>query len=102
MANPFIWWRVSEYGMAEPFAETPEIVARINSGEPGWYGNVEGTIFHGGVLATAFKRRTEQTYDTAAFFERKEYVPVDFVTVTEITAEPNARSGDRLRIMRVK
>jgi hypothetical protein len=29
MTKPFLWWRVSEYGTAECFEETPEIVARI-------------------------------------------------------------------------
>jgi hypothetical protein len=88
MSDPFIWWRVSQYGTAECFEETPEIVARINAGEPGWYGNVEGAILHGGVQATAFKRKTEPTYDTAAFFDRGEMIPLGSCTITEITAEP--------------
>ena len=32
MSKPFLWWRVSQYGTAECFEETPEIVARINAG----------------------------------------------------------------------
>jgi len=82
----FLWWRVNEYGMAQAYPDTPEIRKRVDT-EKGWYGNVEGIIVHGGVIATAFERRTEQLYDAVAWFERGEYVPAGTRVVTKITAE---------------
>lgn len=86
----FCWWRVSQYGMAEPHADTPATRALVDTEPRGWYGNVEGTIIHGGVLATAYKRRTEQTYDARVWLATGEMVSAGEITTTEITAQREA------------
>ena len=90
MSNPFMWWRVNEYGMAEAYPDSPQLCALLDKDPRGWFGNVEGTILHAGVLATAFKRKTEQTYDSAAWLRDGSMVPAGYVTTTEITAEPRS------------
>lgn len=84
----FTWWRVNQYGCAEPHAETETLRAQIDEDPRGWYGNVEGTILHGPVIATAFKRTTEPTFDAHAWLETGEMIPAGSVTITKITAEP--------------
>jgi len=51
------------------------------------YGSIEGAIIHGCVLATAFTRKTEATYDAAHWLKTGEHVRVDSITITKITAE---------------
>jgi hypothetical protein len=51
------------------------------------YSSIEGAIIHGGVLATAFTRKTEATYDAAHWLKTGERVRVDSITITKITAE---------------
>jgi 2-polyprenyl-3-methyl-5-hydroxy-6-metoxy-1,4-benzoquinol methylase len=84
-----MWWRVGPYGMAECFPDTAEMRKRVDAEPAGWYGNVEGTIKHGGVIATAFQRKTEQAYSApypgCADFSK--WVPNGTVTTTTITAE---------------
>lgn len=84
----FYWWRVNAYGCAERHKETADLVAQINADPRGWFGNVEGTILHAGVLATAYTRKTERTYDAVAWLQTGAMVPAGYVTTTEITAEP--------------
>ena len=86
---PYMWYRINEYGCAEPVEDSRETRALVdaNIGGP-WYGNVEGTIINGGVLATAFKRKTEQTYDAVEWLRTGAMVPMGSVTTTKITAEP--------------
>jgi hypothetical protein len=45
------------------------------------------SIIHGGVLATAFTRKTEATYDAAHWLKTGEHVRVGSITITKITAE---------------
>jgi hypothetical protein len=87
MAREFMWWRINEFGCAEAVADSKETRALVdaNIGGP-WYGNVEGTILHGGVHATAFERTTTRTYDAAEYFRTGELVPAGDVTTTKITA----------------
>ena len=82
----FTWWIVNEYGMAEPVPDSPAVSAAIDAGARGYYGSIEGAIINGGVLATAFKRHTERTYDSAAWLRDGAMVPAGSVTITEITA----------------
>jgi hypothetical protein len=82
----FFWYHVHD-GVATVHEDTPAIRKRVDT-EPGWYGNAEGPILHGGVLATAFTRKTEPTYDAAAWLFRGERVPMGEITTTTITAEP--------------
>jgi hypothetical protein len=51
------------------------------------YSSIEGAIIHGGVLATAFTRKTEATYDAAHWLKTGEQVRVGSITITKITAE---------------
>lgn len=85
---PFYWWRVNQYGCAEPVADSRAVRDMIDSSINGpWYATVEGTILHGGVIATAFERKTEQTYDAAAWLRDGSKIPMGTITTTKITAE---------------
>lgn len=84
----FTWYRVTDYGTALVIEDTPAISAAIDRDGRGWYGNIEGAIINGGVQATAFKRKTEQTYDAAEWLRTGKLVPAGEITVTTITAEP--------------
>jgi hypothetical protein len=83
----FTWYQVTEYGTAAPVPDSPEVSARVNASPAGWYGTIEGAILHGGVIATAYKRKTEQTYDAAHWLRTGELLPAGEVTITTITAE---------------
>ncbi len=72
--SQFQWWRVSEYGTAQAYDDTPAIRERVNT-ERGWYGNVEGTIVNGGIVATSFMRTDEQLYDAKAWLNTGTRVP---------------------------
>jgi hypothetical protein len=87
----WVWYRVNGDGTATAWPDTEEVEQRINAGESGWYCSIEGAILHGGVIATAFKRKTETVYDTAHFIRTGELLPVGERTTTTITAEPPQR-----------
>lgn len=82
----FTWYKVED-GVAIPYDDTPEVAAMVNKDGRNWYGNIESAIINGGVKATAFKRKTEKTYDAIAWLERGEMVPAGEITTTTITAE---------------
>jgi hypothetical protein len=86
--TPFQWWRANGDGTATPHDDTPIIRARIDIGERHWYGTIEGAIIHGGVLATAYTRKTEETYDAAHWLRTGKLVSKGAVTITKITAQP--------------
>jgi hypothetical protein len=87
--HAMIWYIVNEYGCAVPVPDTPAISAAIDSGAlRNVYGSIEGAIKHGGVLATAFKRKTNETYDAMRWLTTGELVPMGSVTITTVTAEP--------------
>jgi hypothetical protein len=90
---PFTFWRVVD-GVAVPETDC----AAVDANPRGVYGSIEGAIINGGVLATAFKRKTEAVYDAAQWLATGAMVPVGFVTVTEITAEPGMRSWESPRV----
>jgi hypothetical protein len=87
-----IWWHVVD-GVARGLPDSPAVRAFVDRHSRDIYGTIEGAILHGGVLATAFKRTTERTYDAARWLETGEHVPVGFVTITEITACPSGAEG---------
>jgi hypothetical protein len=87
MNAPFIWWHANGDGTATAWPDTREVRARVDAGEPGWYGTIEGAILHGGVIATAFERYTVQTFDAMHYFATGEHKPMGEVTTTKITAE---------------
>ncbi len=87
--TPFLWYRLNEYGCADVIEDSPTVCAQIDRDGRGWYGNIEGAILHGGVLATAFKRKTEQTYDAVEWLRTGKLVPAGEITTTTITAEPS-------------
>jgi len=58
------WYHSNGDGTADRYEDSPEICARIDAGEPGWFGTPEGAILHGGVIATAFVIVTEKMFDT--------------------------------------
>lgn len=90
MPASFIWWHVNGDGTATAFDDTPEVRARIDAFEPGWFGSIEGAIRHGGVIATAFHRQTEQTYDAVHWLNTGEMLPAGTITTTIITAQRNS------------
>lgn len=87
MTYAFMWYRITEDGRADCVADSPAIRALIDRDGRNWYGNIEGAIINGGVRATAFKRKTEMTYDAAHWLATRELKPAGEVTTTEITAE---------------
>ena len=92
-----IWWLVSD-GVAIAHPDTAETRARVDAAKRNreqWFGTIEGCIKHGGVIATAFKRTTERTYDAARWLltNGKERVPTGTVTITEVTASPAGCEG---------
>jgi hypothetical protein len=96
--SSFLWYRSNGDGTAEILPDTAAVRARIDAGERGFYGNAEGAIIHGGVIATAYRRMTQQTYDAMAWLRDGAKVPAGVVSVTTITAEPrgfNSLGGDQ-------
>lgn len=84
------WWRVTDLGTAEAVEDSPAVCAAIDNGARGYYGSIEGAIINGGVVATAYKRHTEQTYDAMEWLQTGAMVPAGEITVTEITASREA------------
>jgi hypothetical protein len=82
----FLWYHSNGDGSASVHFDSPAIRARVDS-ESDWYGSVEGAIKHGGVVATAFIKRTEPLYDAITWLKRNERLPVGVAEHTEITAE---------------
>jgi hypothetical protein len=86
----FHWYHVNGDGTADRVDDCIAVRACIDAGEPGWFGNPEGAILHGGVAACAFKRKTETVYDAAAWLATGAMVPAGEITTTEITASREA------------
>lgn len=84
----FVFWRIMPDGTAEPTTDDLE----VNAGVSLYYGTPEGAIIHAGVLACAFKRKSEMTYCAKTFFTTGEKVETGLVTTTTITAEPERRA----------
>jgi hypothetical protein len=83
----FIWWHVVE-GVAVAIPDSPAVGAAIDSGElRNVYGSIEGAIIYGGVQATAYRQRTEPTFDALHWLQTGEHKAAGFVTITKITAE---------------
>jgi hypothetical protein len=83
----FIWWHVVD-GVARAMSDTADVRDSIDNGTlRDVYSSIEGAIIHGGVLATAFTRKTEATYDAAHWLKTGEHVRVGSITITKITAE---------------
>ncbi len=81
-----LWYKSNFDGTASVYADTPAVRARIDAREPGWFGTAEGAILHGGVIATAFQRRTEPTCDGRIYFATGKLVSMGDRAVTTITA----------------
>jgi hypothetical protein len=86
--SQFHWWHITPHGTAELVRDTPEVSRAIDAGAPGYFATIEGAILHGGVRATAFARKTEDTYDARAWLETGAMVPAGQITTTTITAQP--------------
>jgi hypothetical protein len=83
----FHWYRINGDGSAARFDDTPAITALVNAdGGSRWFASIEGAIRTGGVNATAFKRKTEMTYDAGGWLKTGAMVPMGEVTTTTITA----------------
>jgi hypothetical protein len=89
MSQAFTWWLVID-GVAVAVPDTKEARAIIDADGRGYYGSIEGAILHGGVIATAFERKTERTYDAAHWLRTGEMVPAGEITTTTITAQREA------------
>lgn len=83
----FHWYRVNADGTADRFEDSPEICARVDAGERGWFANPEGAIVYGGVIASAFKRTVEKTYDAVRWLETGDMVETGELVTLEITAD---------------
>ncbi len=83
----FLWYRPNGDGSAAAFPDTPATRARVDAAPNEWYGSPEGVILYAGVIATAFKRKTEATYDGPRYFATGEMLQTGTVTHTTITAE---------------
>lgn len=83
----FHWYHTNNDGTCSAHADTPEVRARIDAGEPGWYGTPEGPIIHGGVRACAFTEHAEQLYDARAWLQNRVLVPMGERVIRTITAE---------------
>ena len=83
----FICWHVVG-GVARAMPDTADVRDAIDNGTlRDVYSSIEGAIIRGGVLATAFSRKTEATYDAAHWLKTGEHVRVGSITITKITAE---------------
>jgi hypothetical protein len=83
----FTWWHVVDGVAVAVDGGDPAVCDAIDDGRMrNVYMTIEGAILHGGVLATAFERETNQTYDAAAWLATGAMVPVGSVTTTKITA----------------
>jgi hypothetical protein len=89
MAAAFTWWRVVD-GVARGYPDTPAVRELVDARPSEFYGSIEGCILHGGVIATAFKRKTQRTFDARAWLETGAMVPAGWITTTEITASREA------------
>ena len=86
----FIWWHVVD-GVAYAVPDSPEVSRLIDAGRiSNVYGSIEGAILHGGVIATAFTRETNETYDAMAWLQTGAMVPAGQITMTKITASREA------------
>lgn len=83
----FHWYHAKGDGTADRFDDTPLARARVDS-ESNWYGSPEGAIIHGAVIASAFTRKVESTYDAMAWLETGAMVPAGELVTIEITASP--------------
>lgn len=85
----FYWYHVNGDGTADRYEDSPAICARIDAGESGWFGNPEGAILHGGVIATAFERKVEKLMNAARWLETngRERIEVGERVTIKITAE---------------
>lgn len=83
----FYWVRSNGDGTAEYVPDSPEVCARIDKGERGWFATPEGAILYGGVKACAFERTIEQTYDAAEWLRTGSLVPMGSLDKITITAE---------------
>lgn len=81
--NKFVFWEIMPDGTAEAMTDC----RRVDVGDGKFFGTIEGAIINGGVKATAFTRKVEQLYDTKIWLQTGKMVPVEKVTITEITAE---------------
>ena len=87
--SDFRWYHVNGDGTADVFKDSPEIAARVDN-EPHWYGSAEGPILHGGVLATAFRVKTECVYVSQAWLDTRKLIPAGMRRTVTITARPAA------------
>ena len=85
----FHWYHANGDGTADRYEDSPAICARIDAGERGWFGSPEGAIRHGGVIATAFKIKTEKYMNAALWLETngRERVVVGEKTILTITEQ---------------
>ena len=89
MAQAFTWWRVID-GVARGYTDSPAVRALVDARPSEFYGTIEGAITHGGVMATAFRRKTEPTFDARAWLGTGAMVPARSITTTVITASREA------------
>ena len=82
----FYWYHANGDGTADRIEDSPEVCKIIDSGGRGWFGNPEGAIIHGGVIASAFTRNSEPTYDAVQWFKTGEMVFAGYRVTVQVTA----------------
>ena len=97
MNRSFLWYRSNGDGSADVFEDTPAICKVIDADGRGWFGSPEGAILHGGVLACAYKRKVEATYDALAWLTTGEMIPTGDLVTVEVTATGDLTSARRGR-----
>jgi hypothetical protein len=93
MDRSFLWYRANGDGTADVLEDTPDVRAMVDADGRNVYGNPEGAILHGGVLACAFKRKVEATYDAMAWLTTGERIHVGELVTIEITATGDITSA---------
>jgi hypothetical protein len=81
MTNIFRWYVTRGDGTADCYESDPPTLTDT-------YGTPEGAIIHGGVIATAFERKTEEVFDAMEAILHGRRVSRGFRTTTRITACP--------------
>jgi hypothetical protein len=86
-AHRYAFWQIMPDGTAEASNDHDA----VNRGEALFFGSPEGAILNGGVLATAFTRRIEKTYNAIHWLATGELVENGKNVTTRITASPDMR-----------
>lgn len=86
MTYIFRWYVPKGDGTADVYED-----GELPEGVTNFYGSPEGAIIHGGVVATAFARVTEEVFDAYEAVMHGRRLSAGFRTTTKITARSAIR-----------